>query len=137
MQTREQKILAALGANLPDAPTCHGLRKRVRKLPSLYLRHGPAQVFLYLSGSDDDDKKLQQIVLSALSTLRPESPLARHKGKDLFVALAGQPLPDRLADQALCVEIASWLSRMIEARYQEVEAQKEEQRRKGASGEAR
>lgn len=137
MQTREQKILAALGSQLPDDEQCHTLRKRVRKLPSLFLRHGPAQVFLYLGDGNKEDKQLHGIHFEVFKALRPNSPLVSHKGNEQLKALAAQALPDRLADQALCVEIASWMSRSIEARYQEVEAKRQEERRLAASEEAR
>lgn len=139
MQTREQKILGALGSELESLgdERCHALRKRVRKLPSLYLRHGPAQVFLYLGDGNDDDKALRRIHFDVFQALRPNSPLVTHKGNEQLKALADQDLSDRLADQALCVEIASWMSRAIEARFQEVEAKRQDERLRAASKEAR
>lgn len=135
MQTREQMILSALATQLPPTDACVRLRKesKLRQLPSMLLRHGPVQVVVYLQskGRDSDfkpDQALLELYLAVLQrvlvSMGRDSPLRALRfdkavTNDDFERLSRQPLADRIADQTLCVEVANWLNRSIEARYQD------------------
>lgn len=137
---RDQRIVAALARVVPATEvakdTKDELRKEAARLPSMFQRHGPLQVFLYLAGKSDSELKVGQWVWTVFCEIREDSPLAkarlfgagakREPGvvTDLFKAVSVQPIEQRLLDQAICAEIATWLYRTLVA--MRALAQKEE-----------
>lgn len=106
------------------------LKGRAARLPSMFQRHGPLQVMLYLQSKSDEDHALGQWVWKVLKEINPGSPLVKvdlfnNKKVDiklnvrvmmeLFKTVSEQPIQLRLRDQAACAEIATWLYRTIAA----------------------
>ncbi|HNH47813.1 MAG TPA: hypothetical protein PKY30_12280 [Myxococcota bacterium] len=137
--SREQRILRELPVVLPkllalEVTDFSELRSRVRGLPAMFLRNGPVQVLLYLSGKAEDKpgpKALLEAYFHLLSELgSPSSALrefaAKAKKKSptraewlaLFKETAARSVEEHLYDQALCAELATWLARALETEFQ-------------------
>ena len=118
IQTREQRIVRALAAIKHTDKAWLEMRSRARSLPALFLRHGPLQVFVYLEGKDNkEDPRLAEVVKTILGAISTGAAVLDKENP--YKAVADQPLPDRLAEQAACAEIATWVMRHIEIVWQE------------------
>ncbi len=140
-RSRQQRILAALAGQKGELTlgkirksTLKELRSRVRSLPAMILRHGVVQVLLFLGTKEEDeqgenaDALLARVYLALMKELATDgSPIATFAGtgrtdgdrwKLFFEQTAAQAIEDRMQDQILAAEVATWLARMVETEWQ-------------------